>query len=70
MASSVLEVCNVDVDALLDRAAFFFVFFSGVPLLVAPACWGRPLNGLRRVLFWPCADEDTDLWGGLDLVFG
>ena len=57
---SVLEVYKVDVEALLERAAFFFVPFSGVPLSTAPACWDRPLEGIRRILFRPCADQDAD----------
>ena len=50
LASSVFEVRNVNLDALLERAAFFFFLFSGVPLSAAPACWDFPREGLRRML--------------------
>ena len=59
LAPSVLEVYKVDVEALLERAAFFFVPFSGVPLSAAPACWDCPLEGLQMMLFRPCADQDA-----------
>ena len=54
LAPSVFEVCNVDFDALLERAAFFFVHFLGLPLLAAPACWDLPRQGLWRILCRPC----------------
>ena len=48
---------------------FVFSLFPCVPLLASPDFWDCPLEGLRRMLFWPCADQDADFWGGLDLVF-
>ena len=59
LAPSVFEVCNVDFDALLERAAFLFPPFLGVPLSAAPACWDIPREGLQRTLFRLGADRDT-----------
>ena len=56
LAPSVFEVCLVDFDALFDRAAFFPLPFPGVPLLASTDFWVLPLEGLRRILFLPCAD--------------
>ena len=50
LAPSVFEVRNVDLDALLERAAFVISPFSGVPLSAAPACWDFPREGLWRML--------------------
>ena len=69
LAPSVFEVRNVDLDALLERAAFFFSPFSGVPLSAAPACWDFPLEGLKRMLCWRGADLEADFGGGPDLRF-
>ena len=51
LAPLVFEVRNDDLDALVERAAFFFFPFSGVPLSAAPACSGFPHEGLRRMLY-------------------
>ena len=56
LAPLVFEVRNVDLDALLERAAFFFFPFSGVPLSAAPACWDFPREGLWRMLCQRGAD--------------
>ena len=50
-------------------SALFPPPFSGVPLLAEPACWDLPLEELQRMLFWLCANQDEDFWGGLELVF-
>ena len=58
LAPLVFEVRNVDLDALVERAAFFFFPFSGIPLSSVPACWDLPREGLRRILFHLGADRD------------
>ena len=68
LAPLVFEVCLVDANSLLERAAFFPLPFPGVPLSALPAFWGLPLEGLQRMLFRTCADWDADFCGGLDLV--
>ena len=56
LAPSVFEVRNVDLNALLERAAFVLFPFSGVPLSAAPAFWDFPREGLLRMLCWSGAD--------------
>ena len=70
LAPSVFKVRNVDLDALLKRAAFVLFPFSGVPLSAAPACWYCPREGLRRMLCGTGADREADFGGGPDLGFG
>ena len=65
----VFEVCMVDVNALLEHAAFLFSLFPGVPLSVLPTFCGLPLEGILRMLFRTCTNQDTDLCAGIDLVF-
>ena len=69
LAPLVFEVRNVDLDALLERAVFFFFPFSGVPLSAAPACWDFPREGLRRMLCRRGADREADFGKGPDLGF-
>ena len=64
----VFEVCMVDVDALLEHAAFLFFLYTGIPLSALPTFWGRSLEGLQRMLFQPCSDRDSDFCGGIELV--
>ena len=61
LVPSVFEVCMVDVDALLEHAAFFPIPFPGVPLSASPDFLDLPLEGLQRILFRSCADRHTDL---------
>ena len=69
LAPSVFEVRNVDLDALMECAAFFFFRFSGVPLSAAPACWDFPGEGIRRMLYRRGANQEEDFGGGPDLGF-
>ena len=68
LAPLVFKVRNVNLDALFERPAFFFFPFSCAPLSAAPTCWDLPRKGLRRILFWPCANRDAYFQGGPDLV--
>ena len=52
----VFEVYLVDVNALLERAAFFPLAFPGVPLSASPAFWDLLLKEFRSMIFQPCAD--------------
>ena len=70
LAPSVFEVRNVNVNALLERAAFVLFHFSGVPLSAAPAFLDFPREGLRRMLCRRGADQEADFGGGPDLGFG
>ena len=69
LVPSVFEVCMVDVNALLEHAAFLFSLFPGVPLSVLPTFCGLPLEGLQRMIFRPCTNRDSYFCGGIDLVF-
>ena len=69
LAPSVFEVCMVDFNELLERAAFLFSPFPGVPLSASPNFWNLPLEGLQRMLFRTCANRDAYFCGGIDLVF-
>ena len=51
LAPSVFEVCKVDVDALLERGAFFFFPFPGVPLSAPPDFWIVPSRGFGGYYF-------------------
>ena len=70
LAPLVFEVCNVDLDGLLERAAFVLFPFSGVPLSASPACWYFPCEGLQSILCRSGADLEVAIIGGPDLVVG
>ena len=67
-APSVFEVWLVNFDALFELTAFFPCPFLGVPLSASPAFWVLPLEGIRRMIYRPCADWDADLLGVLYFV--
>ena len=46
LAQSVFEVCMVNGDELLERAAFFFFLVPGVPLSASPAFGDLHIEGL------------------------